>query len=479
MKTITKLVFCALVLTFWMIKCQAQYNDEQLNLYGATEFGGNGYGVLFEFCPSTGQLTKVCPVPIEIYGNDIPGSLAIYEQNLYGMTFSGGINDYGTIFKWDLANNRYIKKKDFAGAEGAYPAGSFTLKDGKFYGMTLNGGDADKGVIFEWDPVSNVYTKKISFMDDSTGNSRGAYPHGDLVYFNSKFYGMTTFGGLHNKGVIFEWDPASNLMVTKYDFTNSEGCYPFGSLMMYGNIFYGTTIAGGVNNYGVIFAWDPRNNIYTVSHYFDGTNGWKTAGNLSLYNNRLYGMASHGGTNNGGVIFEFDPPSGRFVKKIDLEPLGAKTPGGSFARYSNEFYGMTYYGGINNNGVLFKWNPANNNFTVLINFNGSNGSHPYYTTLTLQNWSNIIDQASLIKQNISAVESENTPQIFYSAQHINIINKWDSPAIMKVYKMNGHLLMTYKVNQGSNVYDFDFQKSIYIVKIYHDKQEYNTKIVNM
>ena len=47
---------------------------------------------------------------------------------------------------------------------GSAPTGSLCLFGSKFYGMTNQGGSANKGVIFEWDPVTNIYTKKIKEM---------------------------------------------------------------------------------------------------------------------------------------------------------------------------------------------------------------------------------------------------------------------------------------------------------------------------
>lgn len=81
--------------------------------------------------------------------------------------------------------------------------------------MTANGGLNDKGVIFEWDPATNGYQKKIDF----TG-SNGANPQGSLTLSGGKFYGMTSNGGLDDVGAIFEWDPSTNVYIKKKDFTD-------------------------------------------------------------------------------------------------------------------------------------------------------------------------------------------------------------------------------------------------------------------
>src|SRR5690606_26627236 len=97
-------------------------------------------------------------------------------------------------------------KVDLSDAIGANPSGSLTLKDGKFYGMTPTGGADGKGVIFEWDPVSNVYTKKIE-LSDATGSG----PYGSLTLKDGKFYGKTNSGGTNGGGTLFEWNPQTNV----------------------------------------------------------------------------------------------------------------------------------------------------------------------------------------------------------------------------------------------------------------------------
>ena len=84
----------------------------------------------------------------------------------------------------------YTKKYDFTGAGGSNPYGSLVANNAKFYGMTYSGGVNDKGVIFEWNPATNAYTKKYDF--DGTN---GSNPYGDLALKGGKFYGMTFWVG--------------------------------------------------------------------------------------------------------------------------------------------------------------------------------------------------------------------------------------------------------------------------------------------
>ncbi len=97
---------------------------------------------------------------------------------------------------------------------------------------------------------------------------------------------MTEYGGVNNKGMIFQWDPATNVYAKKVDFDGTNGASPAGSLTLKGDKFYGMTTLGGLNpgsdggsgtglfpNAGVIFEWDPATNIYTKNIDLDKVTG--------------------------------------------------------------------------------------------------------------------------------------------------------------------------------------------------------------
>ena len=103
--------------------------------------------------------------------------------------------------------------------------------------MTNTGGTSDKGVIFEWYPATNDFLKKVDF----TG-ANGANPYSKMTFVNDRFYGMTTDGGLYGLGVIFEWEPDINNYIMRYDLEggNGRGLHghsPYGSLLFYNGNF--------------------------------------------------------------------------------------------------------------------------------------------------------------------------------------------------------------------------------------------------
>jgi len=302
-------------------------------------------------------------------------------QVLYGPTQNGGINTSGTIIKFDATTNTLTTainlKNDVPGAK---PVSSIVEYNGKFYGVTTSGGSYDDGVIYEWDPSTNIYTKKFDFNDKVTGRT----PNGELTLVNDKFYGVTTFGGANGNGggTIFEWNPTTNDYTVKREFSifDVSGNTPVSKMVLLNGKLYGTTIFGGNTNNGVIFEFDPATDTYTKKYNFDFNSrvGVRPRDNeLLIYNSKLYGMTNEGGTNNVGVIFEFDPATDTYTKKYDFKDLNGEKPYGGLSLLNDKFYGTTSEGGTNNVGVIFEFDPATDTYTKKYDFDNTNGTKPF------------------------------------------------------------------------------------------------------
>ncbi len=347
-------------------------------LYGVTSSGGTGNGgVLFEYDPATGTYAKKFDF-VYATGREPHGALALGDNGkLYGTTAAGGANNVGVIYEYDPATGIYTKKIDLTIANGSVVYGStlYLHSNGKFYGMTYNGGTSNLGVLFEYDYSTNTYTKKIDF----NGTANGAYPYGRLVKTSSgKIFGVTSYGGVSNKGTLFEYNPATNTLTKRADFSSSVGSNPFDGLVeANNNLLYGVATVDGS-----LYEFNPTTYALTRKVTFDFSNpanGTFPYGILiKNTNGKLYGMASGGGATNNGILFEYDVSTNTFSKKIDLnEQIGAFPYGSLLLASNGNFFGMTYQGGNGNLGVLFEYNANTNVYTKKLDFGASpNGSYP-------------------------------------------------------------------------------------------------------
>lgn len=290
-------------------------------LYGLTYAGGsNNLGALFEYNPADGTFTKKYDFQQATGGRPYGILTQASNGKLYGLTSEGGTsNNDGVIFEFDPATGVYSKKQEFDGSNGGFPSGSLMLaSNNKLYGMTSVGGATGVGVIFEYDPATNALAKKIDLNDATVGS----YPSGDLIQAtNGKLYGLTNEGGTNGRGVLFEYDISTNTITPKINFNNTNGRNPEGSLLQAPNgKLYGLTRSGGTNSDGTLFEYDPATNVLVKKVDFGGAGGGTNpSGSLALSSNgKLYGGTNFGGANGKGILFEYDPTTSTYTKKQDF-----------------------------------------------------------------------------------------------------------------------------------------------------------------
>lgn len=324
-------------------------------LYGMTVWGGtNDMGALFKIKSDGTGYTKLLDFAGSSNGRYAGGSLISDGTFLYGMTYYGGIYDYGVVFKIKPDGTGFIKLLDFDGSSnGSLPDGSL-ISDGTFlYGMTKNGGTNNYGVLFKIKPDGTGYTKLLDFA----GSLNGSYPQGSLISDGTFLYGMTRNGGTNGFGVLFKIKPNGTGFVKLLDYTGSStGSNPWGSLISDGTFLYGMTNEGGTNGFGVIFKIKPDGTSFVKLLDFDGSNGGMPEGSLMSDGTFLYGMTSASGANGNGVLFILKPDGTGYVKLLDFDGISnGRGPGGSLISDGTFLYGMTSQGGTNDLGTVFKY----------------------------------------------------------------------------------------------------------------------------
>jgi uncharacterized repeat protein (TIGR03803 family) len=327
-------------------------------LYGVTSLGGvNDLGTLFQYDPVANIFTKKLDFAGTSNGAYSFGSL-IQATNglLYGLAENGGINGDGVLFQYDLLTGVTTKKIDFnALINGSHPEGSLIeASNGKLYGMTMQGGGVGSvGGLFEYDPLTNICNNLFGF----DGSAKGAQPLGSLVQaLDENLYGLTVQGGLNNMGVLFQYNPITNIYTKKIDFDGLiKGSSPRGTLMQAsdGNL-YGLTNDGGVFGYGVLFQFNPITDMFTKKLDFNHLNGANPAfTNLIEINTSITKIKDNANPDN--LILYPNPNNGSFTfdliskSKITITNVLGETVFSQWMEIGKQTFNLQYQ----INGVYF------------------------------------------------------------------------------------------------------------------------------
>ena len=329
------------------------------NFYGMTFQGGsNNLGAVFKVTPA-GVETLLWSFGNGNDGNSPYGSLIQgSDGNFYGMTQLGGLYARGTVFKITPAGVETVLWSFGNTNDGAYPYGSLIEgSDGNFYGTAyVTVANVSFGTVFRITPAG-VETVLWSFCNGCVGQ----YPYVSLILgSDGNFYGLTNGGGVNGKGTIFRITPAGAETVLWSFGGSGDGSAPFSKLTLGtdGN-FYGLTLAGGTDNWGTIFKFTPGGTETVLHSFTGGPDGGQPEGSLlEGSDGNFYATAEFGGLTGNGNIFQVTPGGAVTL----LWSFGSSATDGAVPRGDLIFgptgglYGMTEGGGVNNLGavVVFK-----------------------------------------------------------------------------------------------------------------------------
>jgi uncharacterized repeat protein (TIGR03803 family) len=242
--------------------------DEAGNLYGATDWGGNGHGVVFQLTPNQDRtswtytvLHNFCAEGWHCVDGAYPNGNLVIDQNgaLYGTTYSGG-NYIGD------PNLPYL-------CEGSGCGAVFRLVP---------------------DQTRTVWTKSVLYRFCSDRDTHdncldGSNPFSGLVMDAAgNLYGTTYFGGTpvaydqgYGYGTVFRLTPAESgwTETTLYRFCVQTGCpdgaFPLASLIMdgagnlYGSVPWGADFQNSPSCCGAVFGISVGDSL-TVSETGNG-----------------------------------------------------------------------------------------------------------------------------------------------------------------------------------------------------------------
>jgi uncharacterized repeat protein (TIGR03803 family) len=181
---------------------------------------------------------------------------------LYGITKSGGSNNWGTVYSVNANGSNFMVLHHFnySTTDGAGPLGGMVLSGNTLYGTTSLGGNNYAGTVFKINTDGSGFQIIKNFDYATTGYT----PEGDLILSGNTLYGTTYAGGVNGGGTVYSIDTSgSNFMVLHSfttpvsdgngHYTNSDGGFSVAGLLLSGYTLYGTTPYGGTNGVGTAY----------------------------------------------------------------------------------------------------------------------------------------------------------------------------------------------------------------------------------
>jgi uncharacterized repeat protein (TIGR03803 family) len=244
---------------------------------------------------------------------------------------------------------------------------------GNIYGVASEGDLAGQccGAIYELSPKSGggySYSTIYTF----TGDGADSFPTGTLTMdAPGNLYG-TTAGGYNE---IYRLSPnGSGGWSESVLYPGSASGFGFSSVALdaAGNV-YSVVVFGGANNKGYVLELSPSGDTWTFRdiYDFDGTHG-STGNGSSLVGGlvvdtagNVYGTTPEGGTSTAcsggcGVVFKLRPDGAIWVESVLVNFNGANgsLPGGNLSiDASGNLYGTTQLGGAKAFGTVFELTP--------------------------------------------------------------------------------------------------------------------------
>ncbi len=217
------------------------------NWYGVTSYANNQqWGVVYQLSGGTYRgLYQFKPADVATIGN-LPDSLSAgHDGNFYGTTLKGGLG-WGTIYRVSGGGVSVIHQFD---ANGAGSISVIQGRDGRLFG-TASGPNTSFGEVYRLAPNTGEFTVIHKFV-----GTDGAGPVAGLTEGKDGFlYGVTKYGGLNARGVIYRMYPDGTAFSVLFNLDMNNGRYDIAPLIQHSNgDFYGITYQGGTNDSGVFY----------------------------------------------------------------------------------------------------------------------------------------------------------------------------------------------------------------------------------
>ena len=290
------------------------------------------------------------------------------DGGLYGTTYGTG-NYMGSIFKVSTTGQTHLLAA-FDGTNGTNPLGGVTLgSDGNFYGVTSFGGSANLGVLFKIAPTGG-YT----ILHNFEGGGDGGEPVGPPIQAaDGNFYGTTA-----QDSTVYKYSLSEGYSVI-YQFDQTHGQEVIASLIQgTDGRLYGVADGGGASDCGTIFKLTTSGTPLWYYSFPCGAGGAAPIAPLvQSTDGSFYGTTQEqsGNGRNYGTLFKLSENGRvstlyRFQGGDDgVEPLGL------MQATDGNLYGVTQVGGSSGLGVFFTITTSGA-YTILQSFTRETGAYP-------------------------------------------------------------------------------------------------------
>ena len=369
---------CAGLATIYLVDSQGNHTvatpgDDE----GCRNPAGPDRGVVFQatfVIPDiavTGSTYKETPIASTLAG------LTRIGTAFYGVTYTGGLGNNGTIFRVSTDLSPATTLHEFGNNAGfATPYGELTPGGRGFFGTTFTSPNFVGG-IFEFDTSTNTLVNifqlpdtgyrrldsALLLIDDYLYGSFSSFPSGSAIF------------RVHTDGTGFE-------LLHPFDDT-SEGTHPNALTLLPDGFLYGTAQYGGIecnsqpsNGCGTIFRLKPDSTEFSVLYTFTRSQFWDRYPQRGLVRGSdglLYGTTQYG-------VFKLSPNPAAPNLQYIYESIGQGTQifAPPIEGSDGRIYVAQYDGGIEGFGSVYSMTKTGADFKVHHQFTRAAGAEfPY------------------------------------------------------------------------------------------------------
>ncbi len=279
------------------------------------------------------------------------------HKTLYGVAFTGGVNNNGTLFKIDAQKNFSIVHafEDWPTGDGSLPNRLLPAPDGSIYGLTASGGTHSDGTVYRLDTAGH-YTVLHSFDEFKDGGG----PNFLMLAKDGNFYGTSSNGGVPQTrcqnheahGTLFRMTPDGNVTRLHTFCEEIDGAIPNSVTEGSDGFLYGTCKEDGPNGQslgaGTFWRASYSGKAKLLHVFKQFPEPAEPNGVLQAPDGFFYGTSNGGGSGNEGTIFRASG-SGRIrvLHAFDVQGLTGNDPETNFFLAEDGFfYGTTAKGGL-------------------------------------------------------------------------------------------------------------------------------------